>query len=121
MTPHTLDRTITTCATSAESPIGRAQQIQRSTLQAILGLKIANHQDRTLTPARRVRVVLIHSRLNFRREKTMYKVITLKDKSIPSRRQRRDREEAQTTSELIRTALQAGNATKVVQEADREQ
>lgn len=50
----------------------------------------------------------------------MYKVVTLKDETIPSRRERRAREEEQDTSALIREALAAGNASKVVQEADCE-
>ena len=49
----------------------------------------------------------------------MYKVVTLKDKTIPTRRERQEREETQSTRKLIRFALVAGNASKVAQEDDR--
>jgi hypothetical protein len=40
----------------------------------------------------------------------------LRDKTIPTRRERVDRERSRTTQSQIRFALVAGNATKLVQE-----
>lgn len=117
---NTPARTTETFATFVGSLKPNSQPNPASMLQVILGLKIADPQAHFSTPARRVHAYRIRSRRHYRKGMPMYKVVTLKDKSIPTRQQRRDRAEADITSQQIRAALVAGNASKAAQEDNRE-
>jgi hypothetical protein len=47
-----------------------------------------------------------------------YEKEVTRDKTIPTRRERIEREEAQSTRDLVRAVLQAGSASKATKEAD---
>lgn len=119
MTNNKQARTTATFATFVVSLTNTAQKSSQPNLwQDILVLRIPDRAVPISIPARRVLAYRIRNRRTYRKGMPMYKVITLKDKTIPSRKQRQEREEVQSTKVLIREALRAGNASKYIVEED---
>jgi hypothetical protein len=108
------DYTMTMFVTSAR----RAPRMDGSIQRAFSAERFMQAQDRGSMPAKHVQKSHMSNQNNFRRQQMLLeqKQDRKMDQTIPMRRQRVERLEAQVNQELIRLALQAPSASEAAQE-----